>query len=61
MAEHPATCMVHWPSGPVACCEKHARELIGLGQFMGGHIVATKLTDPAECANCVNEAKDQTP
>jgi len=53
--------MVHWPSGPVACCEKHARELIGLGQFMGGHIVATKLTDPAECANCVNEAKDQTP
>lgn len=23
--KYPATCVVHWPSGPVNCCDNHAR------------------------------------
>jgi hypothetical protein len=44
-----------WPTGPVACCDEHGRQLVGLGDFLGTHIVATVLTEPAECVNCVNE------
>ena len=51
---YPATMLVHWPTGPVACCDEHSRQLIGLGNFLGSHIVATELTEPAECVNCVN-------
>lgn len=56
---YPAECIVHWPTGPVACCEKHGEQLIELGNFLGSHIVATKLT-PLEaaanlqCVNCLN-------
>lgn len=59
--EHPASCLVHWPSGPVAACDKHANGLVALAKFMGGHVVATKLTEPAQCSNCVNEAKQDAP
>lgn len=57
---YPAECIVHWPNGPVACCQPHAEQLIGLGNFLGSHIVATALT-PLEkaanlqCVNCLNE------
>ena len=57
--KYPATCVVHWPSGPVMACDEHARQIIGMGKFLGSHIVATKLTDPAECSNCVNEKKEK--
>ena len=60
MAEFPATHTVHWPSGPVDTCEKHARDLIGIGNFLGSHIVATKAADGAECSNCANEAETET-
>lgn len=53
--EYPATVLVHWPTGPVATCDEHGRQLIGLGQFLGTHVVATVLTEPAECVNCLNE------
>lgn len=52
----PATCTVHWASGPVNTCEKHALALIGLGKMLGSHIVATVLKSPAECSNCKAEA-----
>lgn len=56
--DHPANCVVHWPSGPVNCCERHARELKSLGNFMGAHVVVTAPPPAgAECGNCVNEAK----
>lgn len=53
--KYPATCTVHWPSGPVNSCAKHARELTGLARFLGSHVAVTTLTTPAACANCVNE------
>lgn len=53
----PATFLVHWPTGPTACCANHARALIRLGQMLGSHIAATKAPDDAECMNCINEAK----
>lgn len=53
--KYPATVLVHWPSGPVATCDEHGLQLVGLGNFLGSHIVATPLTVPAECVNCVNE------
>lgn len=57
--KYPATCVVHWPSGPVNSCEKHARELVGLGKFMGAHVPVTSPTKMAACSNCVNEAKSE--
>lgn len=57
----PATCVAHWPTGPVACCDEHAREVVGLGRFMGTYVPVTVLTEPAECANCVNEAPAEVP
>lgn len=56
--KYPATCNVHWATGPVPCCDKHAKELIHLGKFLGGHVVATKLESEVECSNCVNENRD---
>jgi hypothetical protein len=56
----PATCEAHWSSGPVASCDKHAQEIVGLGRFMGLHVPLTTLTEPKECANCLNEAKEQS-
>lgn len=50
-----ATVLVHWPTGPVSCCEEHARQLIGLGNFLGSPVVATVLDEPGECVNCINE------
>lgn len=54
--KYPATMIVHWPTGPTPCCDDHGQQLISLGNYLGSHIVATQLTEPAECENCVNEA-----
>ena len=55
--KHPATFVVHWATGPVNACVEHANKIIGIGRFLGTHVVATKLSEPAECENCVNENK----
>lgn len=55
--KYPATCVVHWPTGPVNCCEKHAKSLVIAGNYLGGHVVVTKLTEKAECSDCVSENK----
>lgn len=56
----PATRTVHWPTGPVHCCEEHARQLMVLNGVMGGgHIAHTHPPLDAECVNCVNEAKSK--
>lgn len=54
---HPATCNAHWANGPTPACDEHARGIVALGRFMGMHVPLTKLDQPANCANCVNEAK----
>jgi hypothetical protein len=53
----PADVVAHWSTGPVPACHNHAAGLVGLGRFMGLHVAVTALTEPAECENCVNEAK----
>jgi hypothetical protein len=55
---------VHWPSGPVETCDRHAQELIRLASFMGSHVVSIplQLSDERrglECVNCVNETKSE--
>lgn len=40
--KYPATHVAHWATGPVNCCEEHAKQLVGLGKFMGSHIAVTK-------------------
>jgi hypothetical protein len=57
--KRPADVVAHWSTGPVPACEKHALALVGLGRFMGLHVALTHLDEPAECANCVNEAKNK--
>lgn len=56
--ENPATKIVHWASGPVNCCERHAEQLAGLGNFLGHHIAVTDAEEDAECSNCINESKN---
>ena len=53
--KYPATCTVHWPTGPVNACEEHAKGIIAIGNHLGSHIIATKLEEPAECSNCKAE------
>jgi len=55
--KYPATQILHWPSGPVNACDEHAQGIKALGNFMGAHVISTKLDKPAECSNCVNESK----
>lgn len=52
---YPATKMVHWPSGPVPACEKHAQALVNLGAFLGSHIFAAEYQGDEPCGNCENE------
>ena len=52
---YPAICTVHWPTGPVNCCEKHTNELVALGNMLYTFIAVTKLKEEAECSICKNE------
>jgi len=54
----PAEVDVHWATGPVSLCQKHANDLITLGKFMGCHTPATVLLKPAECKQCVIQSED---
>lgn len=56
--KYPASCVVHWPTGPVYCCEKHGRALVGLSKHLGHHIVITKLIEEQECSNCKSEEEN---
>lgn len=53
--KYPATLVVHWPTGPVDCCEEHGKKLVALGNMLGGHTAVTEAWEGAECSNCVNE------
>jgi len=58
--KYPATITMHWPTGPVDCCEDHAAKLVGLGAFLGSRIAQTKAEDDAQCSNCMCEAEKQS-
>ena len=58
--KYPADRVVHWATGPVNTCEEHGRQLVVLGNMLGSHIAVTKLEEPAECSNCVNENQSKT-
>lgn len=53
--KYPATCIAHWATGPVNCCDKHGTALVNLGSMLGTHVALTQLLDPKECTNCINE------
>lgn len=52
----PATKIVHWPSGPVAASDDHAKQLLVLAAMLGSHVGVTVARDGSECGNCRNEA-----
>ena len=56
--KYPASHIVHWPTGPVYACEKHAGGLVMLAQHLGHYIVVSKLEEEQECDNCKNEAEN---
>lgn len=58
--EFPADVLAHWATGPVPACHAHAAGLQSLGGVLGASVPVTPLTEPAECANCRNEAKGRT-
>jgi len=57
LSAYPATVLVHWPSGPVPACGRHGAALVNLGNYLGSHVVASPILEPAECANCRSEAE----
>lgn len=59
VTNHAATRVVHTPSGPAHACDEHAEQLTGLYSFLGAHVVHTGAPDGAQCANCINEAKEK--
>ena len=51
--------IVHWPTGPVVCCEKHANQLKNLSSILGTHIAVVLSSTDEECTNCINEKKEK--
>ncbi len=50
--------IVHWSTGPVACCEKHANALLMIAKTLGIHVGTAPNLDPLkQCENCKNEDK----
>lgn len=49
-----ATQIVHWPGQDTPACDKHAKQLRGLGQVMGCAVSSTPCIGLV-CTNCVNE------
>jgi hypothetical protein len=57
-----ATWMVHTPSGPEPCCDRHKVKLVNLVRFLGGHAYAEPMAvTTTPCNNCVNEQKNAAP
>lgn len=54
--QFPAAWIVHTPSGPSACCERHAERVEALMEFMGAHTNKTGAVGGEQCANCAHEA-----
>lgn len=58
--QFPAPFLVHWPSGPVSCCEEHASQLQNLGAFLGSHIAVTENENgDLQCENCRQESNEK--
>lgn len=56
LIKHPATCIVHWPTGPVYQCDTHARALMNLAKMFSYDVVAVPITPcEIECKNCISE------
>ena len=53
--KYPAVMVVHWPTGPVNCCQSHGNALVGLGNMLGSHIAVAVADKEAQCTNCINE------
>lgn len=48
--------LVHWVTGPVPCCRKHALALMGLAKTMGFSVPVSENPPPSlTCPNCENE------
>lgn len=56
--KYPAAMIIYWHGQETAACTRHADALTKLARFMGvSPPPSSPLPAPAECANCVNEAK----
>ena len=52
--------IVHWPSGPIVCCEIHAVQFKKIGEVLGTHVAIIPSDTDAECLNCKNEKAEKT-
>lgn len=48
---------VHWATGPVLACIRHANALVNIGAALGTHVHVEPYDGDEPCINCVNEAK----
>ena len=56
--KYPATCVVHWLTGPKNCCDKHGLSLKNIGNLLSIHVAVTAIKEESECMNCINENKN---
>ena len=52
-----STKRVHWATGPVLTCDRHADDLKGIGRALGMHVHVEDYEGDEPCANCVNYEK----
>ena len=56
-SQYSATCIVHWPTGPVMACLEHARQLVAVGKALGTYVYSEETDEVGECKNCKNKSK----
>ena len=55
-----ATVIIHWPSGALYCCERHAEKALQVGAALGMLLATTRpAPQGVRCKNCENEAKER--
>lgn len=52
-----STKRVHWATGPVLTCDRHAEGLKNIGRALGMHVHAEDYEGDEPCINCVKEDK----
>jgi len=53
--KYPATCVIHWPTGPVTVCLRHAQQLVARGRALGTYIYSEEIAKISNCKNCQKE------
>lgn len=57
--KYPAGFIVHWATGPVHKCDKHAQNWVAVGEHLGIHVPVTIGDVSQTCSDCENEGGEE--